>query len=96
MENNTIKKPMENKLTPVEWLVQELINSGLLYPISEMSKTIEQAKEMEKAKEISNEEIEEGSRNYIQGDELSQFLQRTFFISGAKWYREELRKKQDD
>jgi hypothetical protein len=84
---------MENKLTPVEWLVQELINSGLLYPISEMSKTIEQAKEMEKAKEISNEEIEEGSRNYIQGDELSQFLQRTFFTSGAKWYREELRNK---
>lgn len=35
------------KQTAVEWLVQEMINDGLLYPISEMSKKIEQAKEME-------------------------------------------------
>ena len=39
---------MENKQTAVEWLVQELINSGLLYPISEMSKKIEQALALEK------------------------------------------------
>jgi len=94
---------MENKQTAVEWIFDKLLEEGpsgqlrwhLKYDIF---KIFEQAKEMEKAKakEISNEEIEEGSRNYIQGDELSQFLQRTFFISGAKWYREELRKKQDD
>ena len=36
------------KQTAVEWLVQEMINNGLDYPISEMSKILEQAKEMEK------------------------------------------------
>lgn len=36
------------KGTAVEWLVQEMINNGLDYPISEMSKILEQAKEMEK------------------------------------------------
>lgn len=82
---------MENKLTPVEWLVQEI--STKLGTNNLLDDLYKQAKAMEKAKEISNEEIEEGSRNYIQGDELSQFLQRTFFISGAKWYREELRNK---
>ena len=44
---------MEIKQTAVEWLVQELINSGLLYPISEMSKKIEQAKAMEKQQIIN-------------------------------------------
>ena len=41
MENN-------KSVTAVEWLVQEMINNGLDYPISEMSKILEQAKEMEK------------------------------------------------
>jgi hypothetical protein len=65
MENNTIKKPMENKLTPVEWLVQELINSGLLYPISEMSKTIEQAKAMEKQQIIDAANLPIKDRWYV-------------------------------
>jgi len=39
---------MENKQTAVEWLVQEMINNGLDYPISEMKPLLEQAKQMEK------------------------------------------------
>ena len=46
------------KQTSIEWLVQEMINNGLDYPISEMSKILEQAKEMEK---------EQLCKMYVQG-----------------------------
>ena len=39
---------MENKQTAVEWLREQLINSGLDYPINEASKIFAKAKEMEK------------------------------------------------
>jgi hypothetical protein len=37
-----------NKQTAVEWLREQLINSGLDYPINEASKIFAKAKEMEK------------------------------------------------
>jgi HEPN domain-containing protein len=36
------------KQTAIEWLREQLINSGLDYPVNEASKIFEQAKEMEK------------------------------------------------
>jgi hypothetical protein len=36
------------KQTAIEWLREQLINSGLDYPINEASKILEQAKKMEK------------------------------------------------
>jgi hypothetical protein len=36
------------KQTAIEWLREQLINSGLDYPINEASKIFEQAKEIEK------------------------------------------------
>ena len=33
----------------------------------------------------SDDEIEEGSRNYIKGTDLDTFGQKTFFKAGAKW-----------
>jgi hypothetical protein len=51
------------KQTAVEWLVQEMINNGLDYPISEMSKILEQAKEMEKEQII--DAIVDTQKEYI-------------------------------
>jgi hypothetical protein len=33
----------------------------------------------------SDEEIEEGSRNYIKGGDLDTIVERTFFKAGTKW-----------
>ena len=41
------------KQTAVEWLVQEMINNGLDYPISEMKPLLEKAKAMEKEQIIN-------------------------------------------
>ena len=38
----------------------------------------------------SDEDIEEGSRNYIKGTDLDTFVERTFFKSGAKWMKEQI------
>ena len=33
----------------------------------------------------NKETLEEAARDYIKGDDLSTFSQRSFFIAGAKW-----------
>ena len=37
----------------------------------------------------SDEEIKEGSRDYIKGTDLDTMV-RTFFIAGAKWMKEQI------
>jgi hypothetical protein len=44
----SIRNNKSNMKTAVDWLTEQLINSGLDYPINEASKIFEQAKEMEK------------------------------------------------
>jgi len=60
---------MEKKQTAVEWLVQEMINNGLDYPISQMSKILEKAKEMEKQQII--EFLEEYDSFIFRGGDMS-------------------------
>ena len=38
----------------------------------------------------SDEEIEEGSRDYIKGTDLDTFVERTFFKAGAKWMKQQI------
>jgi hypothetical protein len=44
MQNNTTRIPMENKMTAVQWLFNEVINYNGIVPVH----VIEQAAEMEK------------------------------------------------
>jgi hypothetical protein len=38
----------------------------------------------------SNEDIEQGSRDYIKGTDLDRIVERTFFIAGVKWYKKQI------
>jgi hypothetical protein len=39
---------------------------------------------------MKQETLEEAARDYIKGDDLSTFSQRSFFIAGAKWQSERM------
>jgi len=65
--------------TAVEWLYKIYLQTKKIDSFD-----IEQAKQMER-KEISDQEIEEGSRDYIKGTDLDRIVERTFFKAGAKW-----------
>jgi hypothetical protein len=65
-------------MTAVEWLREQLINSGLDYPINEASKLFEQAKEMEKQQIINA--YQQGFNNAYFSNPLSkeQYYNETF------------------
>lgn len=92
------KQPKQQ--TAVEWLVENLRKGEFIFSANEL---IEQAKKMEKEqientspqiisncviKEISDEEIDK------QAELIELGIHRMFFKTGAKWYREQLKKRQ--
>jgi hypothetical protein len=89
------------KQTSIEWLKKELEDYGspshLNLDWSTFDELIEQAKEMHKQEmttncsqqEISDEEIED-----IAWEKFITDSGRFGFISGAKWYREQLKQRQ--
>ena len=80
---------MENKnLTAVEWLEKELKDR---YTLINSEPFFEQAKEMEKEQtEISDEEILKAAKECVYND-LD--ISVGSFELGARWYREQLKKK---
>ena len=73
-------------MTAVEWFANQLgITSGTM---------LEQAKEMEKAATISKKEIVEISDKEIEEYAKKNYFQYYEFITGAKWYREQLKSRQ--
>ena len=67
--------------TAVEWLREQLINSGLDYPINEASKLFEQAKEIEKQQiiDFANDLLAQNNVNYIAVPDLAeQYYNETF------------------
>ena len=74
-------------MTAVEWLIDELTKPQYAQNIPLI---IEQAKEMEKKQlEIPDEEIEK------QADIIDSGIHRMFFITGSKWYCNQLKEIND-
>ena len=84
-------------MTSVEWLISKLGISEITH-----KKLFEQAKQMHKQEmatncsqqEISDEEIYTGSIEYDNGATYETPIGH--FISGAKWYREQLKQTKKD
>jgi hypothetical protein len=75
-------------MTAVEWLVDKLMKGEFINNPDEL---IKQAKQMEKEQtEISDEEIEKAAKECVYED-LD--ISVGSFELGARWYREQLKKK---
>ena len=72
-------------MTAVNWLIDQVEDYIGLIPID----IIEQAKEMERQTEISDDDIEKFASDFY-NDNGSESI----FILGAKWYREQLKTRQ--
>ena len=100
MQNNTTTKHMEKNKTAVEWLFEKLWDEPkdkfTWYALREKALQMEK-EQLENArpqiisncviKEISDEEIEEAS-GYVYP-----LKEQYAFMEGAKWYKEQLKKK---
>ena len=80
-----IKKNKSKTMTAVDWIVDQMLSEGHKEMWKDM---IQQAKQMEKDQmQISDEEIDK------QAEPIELGIHRMFFKTGAKWYREQLKKK---
>jgi hypothetical protein len=79
---------MENKsVTAVEWLVNEIAEKYNFRFATYYGQEIQQAKEMEKNHQLSDEEIEMAAKEYV----LYNDQKRDWVIEGMKLYREHLK-----
>jgi hypothetical protein len=76
-------------MTAVKWLIKEIESLITIETFPKWIDIKEQAKEMEKQQEISDEEIEIAAANLANpnADKTDNW------IEGSKWYREQLKSK---
>ncbi len=77
---------MNKQTTAVQWLVNQFAK---YYSIHQLDDQIEEAKEMEKQQQLSDEEIEIAAKEYV----LYNDQKRHWVIEGMKLYREQLNNK---
>ena len=75
------------KQTSTEWIYEQLTSTW--FDKSSGQHILEQAKEMEKQHQLSDEEIEVSAKEYI----LYNDQKRNWVIEGMKLYREHLKQK---
>jgi|LakMenE01Jun11ns_1017448.scaffolds.fasta_scaffold8416877_2 hypothetical protein len=75
------------KQTSVEWLVNEIAEKYNFRFATYYGQEIQQAKEMEKNHQLSDEEIEMAAKEYV----LYNDQKRDWVIEGMKLYREHLK-----
>jgi hypothetical protein len=80
-------------MTSIEWLINWAKENPVAFQ-SDYYEAIEKAKEMHKEEmEISNEEIRKQAIKYDNGAFSETPI--VHFMEGAKWYREQIKQKQD-
>jgi hypothetical protein len=89
-------------MTSIEWMIEEMMKKGFFkesVTLTNIDHLQYKAEEMHKQEmdsncsqvEISDEEINNASKYYIQGNESYITVERAFFDMGAKWYRQQLK-----